>query len=198
VIEIFMTAKFWFPVYALAGIYLIWKKKMPGLRMVLAMVLLVLFSDQITQHVLKPLWDRPRPCALDEAGSPILGWLRLPFSGRSGPSFPSSHAVNNFAIAAFITLVFKDRRWLRVLFIVALLIGLARVYSGLHYPSDVVGGAMFGLLFGIIFSVGYLYLEERILGTGPVVAEVKDDDPKRDGQPAKVNIEQAPWNKIGS
>ncbi len=66
-------------------------------------------------------------------------------------SFPSNHALNNFAAATFFYKLYPNLKW--VLFITAFLIALSRVYLGLHYPSDILGGAIIGIIFGYIFSL---------------------------------------------
>ena len=63
------------------------------------------------------------------------------------PSFPSDHAVGAFAIA--IAVWFYDRTAGAVLLSLALLLALARVLVGTHYPGDVAGGALIGILFGV-------------------------------------------------
>jgi len=59
--------------------------------------------------------------------------------------------LNNFAAATFISRLHPDYRW--IVFIVAVLISLSRVYLGVHYPSDILGGALIGVLFGYLFSL---------------------------------------------
>lgn len=59
----------------------------------------------------------------------------------AGQSFPSDHATAAFGIALAIS-AFLSWRWGLVLFLVALLIGFARVYDGIHYPADIAGGLL--------------------------------------------------------
>jgi undecaprenyl-diphosphatase len=69
----------------------------------------------------------------------------------SGYSFPSSHAANHFCFAAFFITVFGDymRHWKIGWWIWALLISIAQIYVGIHYPLDILGGALLGLIVGI-------------------------------------------------
>jgi membrane-associated phospholipid phosphatase len=144
----------WMPVYVIAGVYLIAKYKLRGATLLLGAIVVVAFSDQIAQLLIKPTFDRPRPCALiGEARA--VEWIRLPVGERQGPSFPSSHALNNAAVAMFFGLAFRSRLLFGLLFAAATLIGISRMYLGLHYPSDILGGLIIGSLIGWILSLLY-------------------------------------------
>lgn len=86
--------------------------------------------------------------------------MLTPLGCTGSYSFPSNHALNNFAAAIFFYRLFPNLKW--VLFISAALISISRVYLGLHYPSDIFGGAVIGLAFGYLFSSGVLYLEKYL------------------------------------
>lgn len=117
---------------------------------VIGIILLIIVTDQTGYKLLKEYVGRPRPCiALKDAITPL---------GCTGTSsFPSNHALNNFAAAMFFSKLFPKLKW--ILFITATLIAISRVYLGLHYPSDVVGGALIGVAFGYLFAEGALYLD---------------------------------------
>ncbi len=125
-----------------------------GKLAVLGVILLIVLTDQTGYRVLKEFFARPRPCnALTDVLTPL---------GCTGSfSFPSNHALNNFAVAMFYYRLFPKLKW--VLFITASLIAISRVYLGLHYPSDILGGAIIGLAFGYVFASGVLYLEKYLL-----------------------------------
>lgn len=91
----------------------------------------------LANQALAHLWDRPRPYATHPAT--IL--LAQP---SADPSFPSDHAAAAFAIA-FAVLAFSRRAGL-VFLVAAAWIGLSRIALGLHYPSDVIAGALVGWL----------------------------------------------------
>jgi membrane-associated phospholipid phosphatase len=116
--------------------------------------LTVAAADTISSKILKGLFGRPRPCA-DVFFS---GEVRLlaSYCGANG-SFPSSHAANHFAMAVFFFMSFRDiapyTRWL--LFAWAALICFSQIYAGVHYPSDILGGAILGAGIGWITACFY-------------------------------------------
>ncbi len=106
-----------------------------------------LFSGIVAQ-VIKRTWDRPRPSNL--AGALVAADERI-FS----KSFPSGHSCTTAAIAMVLTVVFWKRYPGVVLgaWMVTLLVMLSRVYRGVHYPSDVLAGAVIGALCGYLAMV---------------------------------------------
>ncbi len=99
-------------------------------------VLLVIVVTVITE-IIKLLVDRPRPVFELSGVQTILS--------ASGPAFPSAHASRAFAVA-FLVAMTSNRVWGAIGFVIAFLIGLSRVYLGVHWPSDVLFGAALGLL----------------------------------------------------
>lgn len=120
---------------------------------VIGVILLIIVSDQTGYRLLKELFGRLRPCeVLTDAITPL---------GCTGTaSFPSNHALNNFAAAVFFYKLFPKLKW--PLFITATLIAISRVYLGLHYPSDVIGGAIIGAGFGYLFALAALYVDKYL------------------------------------
>lgn len=102
-------------------------------------LLIIIITDQTGANVIKNIFERLRPCnALADAVTPL---------GCTGSySFPSNHALNNFAAAGFFATLYRAYRY--PLYITAALIAISRVYLGLHYPSDIIAGAILGALFG--------------------------------------------------
>jgi undecaprenyl-diphosphatase len=104
-------------------------------------VLVIVCSDQLSSAVIKPVVQRPRPCHMVE-GVPVVPDVHLLVGCGGGKSFPSSHAVNNFAVATLFAFFYpRARVWL---FVWASLVALSRIAVGVHFPSDIIGGALIG------------------------------------------------------
>jgi|WetSurMetagenome_2_1015567.scaffolds.fasta_scaffold41472_2 undecaprenyl-diphosphatase len=122
-------------------------------RTVAFLVIVVIFcSDQLSSFVVKPLLARPRPCQTVD-GVPAVADVHLLVGCGGGKSFPSSHAVNNFAVATLFGLYYKRTRY--ALFAFASVVALSRVFVGVHYPSDILGGALIGMLVGWLVVTGW-------------------------------------------
>lgn len=120
-----------------------------GKIVALLIIPLVTISDQFSSAVIKQMVARPRPCH-DVNGTQIVETVRLLVPCGSGYSFPSSHAVNAFAIAGFVAHYF--RRWRIPLLLFASAVAISRVIVGVHFPSDIAGGAAIG------YAVAYLMI----------------------------------------
>lgn len=121
-----------------------------GKLAVAGIILLIVISDQLGYRVLKEFFQRPRPCD-------VLGDVITPLGCSGTFSFPSNHALNNFAAAFFFYLLFPKLKW--ILFTTAALVSISRVYLGLHYPSDIIGGAVIGSALGYFAGIGLLKTE---------------------------------------
>ena len=102
-------------------------------------LLITLSVGAIAQDVLKDLIQRPRPIM-----DPAMLLIPMPTSY----SFPSGHTLISFAAATTISAFFL--RAGVIFFVVALLIGISRVYLGVHYVSDVIGGGLLGIAISFI------------------------------------------------
>ena len=143
----------WYIAYLILLGILIFKGGRKGKLAALGIILLIIVTDQTGYRLLKELFQRARPCnALPDVLTPL---------GCTGSySFPSNHAINNFAAAAFFSRIFS--RYKVILYIGASLIAISRVYLGLHYPSDIIAGAGIGMTFGYLFSILVLKIDSII------------------------------------
>ena len=102
--------------------------------------LLVLFSLLadllLCNMLLKPLFDRTRPYY-------VLGYEPL-IAPVGDPSFPSGHTAVSFAAATAIYAI--NKKWGIAAYIFAIVMGFSRLYLGVHFPLDVLGGAVVGMI----------------------------------------------------
>ncbi len=136
--------------YVLAWLALMIKGGKTGRIVALLLIPLIAASDQLSSSVIKHWVGRPRPCW-------TLPDVRLLVPCGTGLSFPSSHAVNNFAAAGLFS--FFYRKWTWAFLTYAFLVALSRPYVGVHYPSDILGGALIGLLVAGVFILLWLRIE---------------------------------------
>lgn len=140
-------------------IYLNWKGGRKGRIITLLIVVLILCSDQFSSSVLKPLIARPRPCHELE-GVRMIRQLRLLVDCGSGFSFPSSHAVNNAALALLFSYYY--RRTMAFVIVYAFVIGLSRVIVGVHYPFDIIGGWSIGVGVATLLIYSWKFIGARV------------------------------------
>ena len=140
----------WIPLYAVL-LYLLYRQY-PNRKFFLIIpfiVLNVLFTDQGSVWLFKEQFQRLRPCQLEE----LLDKMRLVKESCGGLyGFISSHSSNTFGLAVLVGLLGKPNyRYLIVLLIVwAALVAYSRVYLGVHYPLDIMVGALYGVLCGLL------------------------------------------------
>lgn len=126
--------------YVIAVVLLFWKGDCRIRRTIALSAVTLLLTDQIAAHLLKGLFERPRPChTLDE--------INLLVNCGAGFSMPSAHAANAFGQA--IVWGLRARTYLLPLLVVAFLIAISRVFVGVHYPGDVLVGMLVGASVGV-------------------------------------------------
>ncbi|MFM7194909.1 MAG: phosphatase PAP2 family protein [Bacteroidota bacterium] len=162
--------KFWLPVH-LFFIYMLFRKLDNRAWFALLCIgLAVLCTDQLTSSVLKPLTERLRP-SHEPSLEPFIHLVRNhtgQFYRGGNYGFPSSHAANAFAVAMVLWLLLgKQFRWTALTFVVAALVGYTRIYLGVHYPGDVIVGAILGSLIGWGCWKVYLMAEQRFASAAP-------------------------------
>ncbi|MFK7782362.1 phosphatase PAP2 family protein [Psychroserpens sp.] len=158
----FYTTKFnWIPFYAFL-LFLFYKRL--SLKMflftLLVIVLMITFTDQITNLFKKVLVMRLRPCYNTEIND-IIRLVKSSCGGKYG--YFSGHASNSMSVAIFTSLMLRSKyKYLPYIMVVwAIIMGYSRIYVGVHYPLDVLSGMLFGILSGFIFYKLFNYLQYR-------------------------------------
>ena len=135
----------WIPLYLFIIWLLIRKYDKRVWIPLLIIPVLVLIDDQSTR-IIKNLVERPRPC-----NEPLLAGMVHIFEGHcaKGYSFISGHAANSFGVAAYSAALLGKRWFTWCILVWAVLLSYSRVYLGVHYPGDILSGAILGLASGI-------------------------------------------------
>ncbi|WP_395783599.1 phosphatase PAP2 family protein [Aquirufa sp.] len=145
----FLSDKYvWIPLYA----FLIWKLFQHNRKSIKAsvfyLVLTIVWADQISSSILKPLVKRLRPSHVPEFQS----WIHMPNGPGGLYGFCSSHAANAFAVAVGFYLLTRNKPLGIALLIWASLMAYSRIYLGVHYPLDVITGAVIGTTGAVILK----------------------------------------------
>lgn len=139
----------WTPLYLFLFFFVILNFGWRSIPWLVAIALTATLTDQISSTFLKNWINRPRPC-----NDPFLMYYTRLLLGRcpSSGSFTSSHAANHFGAAVFFYLTLKPwfKKWGYLFFVWAATVSYGQMYIGVHYPLDVIGGALIGGFIGLI------------------------------------------------
>jgi undecaprenyl-diphosphatase len=153
----FISGKFeWIPLYLLLIFWIFYRFRKKGWIFLALTLLVFALSDAGSVHLFKNVFERLRP-----SRNPALeGMVHLVNGYRGGLyGFISGHAANTFGLAVFTGLVFREKWYIISILIWASVVSYSRIYLGVHYPSDVVAGALWGNL----MAIGVYYAYKRIV-----------------------------------
>lgn len=150
----------WIPFYA--GLLWLLIRQNPGRvwLLLLMILLLIVISDQ-SSNLAKFAFLRFRP-----SNEPLLHGLVHTLRNYSGGDygFYSGHASSSFAVAVFV-ISLEGRRFKWLIFLMlsyAILVSYSRIYLGVHYPGDILAGAMAGSIYGFAISRLFLFFRHRL------------------------------------
>ena len=138
----------WIPLYLSVLYLLIRTYKKEPVWIILTVVFCIVISDQTASGMLKEFFKRLRPSHVESLKS-VIHLVKGYEGGLYG--FASSHAANSVGFALLTSLILSDRFYSLLLLCWALLVSYSRIYLGVHYPGDILGGILVGTL-AAIFS----------------------------------------------
>jgi Membrane-associated phospholipid phosphatase len=168
----------WIPLYLVLLGIVIYKFKKQSWIILLGVIVLIVLSDQISSGIIKPLVERLRP-----SHDPVISnQIHIVNNYRGGLyGFISSHAANTFAIAVFLALLFKRKVFTISILIWASIVSFSRIYLGVHYPGDVLCGAILGTGLGFLI----IFVLNQILSSKKIKAKSQENKP---GKSKNVDI----------
>ena len=151
----------WAPMYAALLFVVVrnfrWRQVV---AVVLGVALAIAIADQVCASVIRPVVCRLRPSNLE---NPISSAVHIVNGYRGGAyGFPSCHAANSFALAAFMSLLFANWRLSLTLFGWAVVNSYSRIYLGVHYPGDLIVGALIGIVAGLLAAAVARFAANRL------------------------------------
>lgn len=150
----------WAPLYLFFIIFAIRNYKKKGVIMILLLLVTFGLGDYTSASIIKPEVMRVRPCNDVPFKEQVTTRVRC----GSGYSMPSSHATNHFAIGIFILMLFR-RQWKPIIWLSLLWaasISFAQIYVGVHYPGDILVGALLGTAIGLFTSWLFFFIQSKV------------------------------------
>lgn len=150
--KLFTGKWIWVPMYAAVLFAVVrnyrWRQT---LAVLVCVALAITITDQVCATLIRPEVCRLRP---SNPENPLSEMVHIVGGYRGGSyGFPSCHAANSFALASFLTLLFANRKLSLFIFAWAVLNSYSRVYLGVHYPGDLLVGAIIGTAVGLAMAL---------------------------------------------
>lgn len=151
----------WFPLCIVALFVFIYKIQWKQAAIVIfCMIVLGFLCDQISAGLIKHFFERLRPSHHPDFRDYVL-IVNDYRGGRFG--FVSAHAANGFGIATFLSLVFKYRQFTITIFLWTLITAYSRIYLGVHFITDIIGGMILGISMGLLVYYLFQLLRKKVL-----------------------------------
>lgn len=154
------SSKVWIPLYLFVVFLLFFRTQKKEALLTLSFFLLVFaLCDQFSSGLIKPIFERLRPGHHPD----FKDLVQLVNNHRGGGySFISGHATNSVGFAVALALVFRNRWVTFVVLTWAILISYSRIYLGMHFISDVVGGIISGTLIAMALYAAFIPLRQKL------------------------------------
>lgn len=159
--KLFTGKWIWVPMYAAVLFAVVrnyrWRQT---LAVLVCVALAITIAYQVCATLIRPEVCRLRP---SNPENPLSEMVHIVGGYRGGSyGFPSCHAANSFALASFLTLLFANRKLSLFIFAWAVLNSYSRVYLGVHYPGDLLVGAIIGTAAGLAMAFAAGYVADRV------------------------------------
>ena len=153
----------WIPLYIFIIILIFWRFRLRGIAGIVLIIIAIGLSDYITSGIMKPFFERLRPCH-----NPEISYMVHLVSNCGGKyGFASGHAANSFALASSLFLIYRKQiKYLGWMYLWASIVAYSRIYVGVHYPFDVITGALIGIVFSIFICIIYTKLPDNFRHKG--------------------------------
>ena len=156
----------WIPFYLVIIYYIIKTYRERSILILLFLAITIVASDQVSV-LIKNLIQRLRP-----VHDPLIEHMVHNVLRKGGLyGFVSSHAANTFAIFIFTSRIFKNKSYSVLLFFWTLMVSYSRIYSGVHYPFDILSGMLLGWMLARLMLKIRAIVEGRFFGLSHVKSE---------------------------
>jgi undecaprenyl-diphosphatase len=162
VMTLFTLTPVWFLFYGVILFLIIRRYGRKSIPVLVSLVLMILLTDQFS-NLFKHGVMRLRP-SNDPAVAPLA---HVFFNAGGLYGFVSAHAANAFSFATFSALLFRSRGYAIFIYPWALLIAYTRIYLGVHYPGDILGGIILGILVGFGVYKLLIFVESKAFPVHP-------------------------------
>jgi undecaprenyl-diphosphatase len=159
----------WYPLCIILIASLFYKTKWQrAVLFIICFAILITLCDQVSAGIIKPLFARFRPTHHPDFENvvQIVDGYR---GGRYG--FVSSHAANGFGVAMFMSLVYRYRWLTASVFMWTFVFSYSRIYLGVHFITDILGGMFLGLVIGWLVYLLFRYGRKKILKESPATLQ---------------------------